>query len=63
MGLNCVRPVDPLCAVIPRGIELDASSIRESRLPIIFLVGGPGAGKSSLNFYSQFKNDDDNDSI
>ncbi|KYN06441.1 PREDICTED: adenylate kinase isoenzyme 1-like [Cyphomyrmex costatus] len=47
MGLNCVRPVDPLCAVIPRNIGLDASPIRESGLPIIFLIGGPGAGKST----------------
>lgn len=54
MGLNCVRPVDPLCAVIPRNIGLDASPIRESGLPIIFLIGGPGAGKSSLNMYLQF---------
>lgn len=51
MGLNCVRPVDPLCAVIPRDNGLDASPIRESELPIIFLIGGPGAGKSSLDFY------------
>lgn len=48
MGLNCVRPVDPLCALIPRSTELDVSTIRESRLPIIFLIGGPGAGKSWL---------------
>ncbi|XP_071571815.1 adenylate kinase isoenzyme 1 [Temnothorax nylanderi] len=47
MGLNCVRPVDPLCAVIPRNIGLDASSVRESGLPIIFLIGGPGAGKTT----------------
>ncbi|XP_012539771.1 adenylate kinase isoenzyme 1 [Monomorium pharaonis] len=47
MGLNCVRPVDPLCAVIPRSIELDASPIKESKLPIIFLIGGPGAGKAT----------------
>ncbi|KAL6267327.1 hypothetical protein P5V15_000402 [Pogonomyrmex californicus] len=47
MGLNCVRPVDPLCAVIPRDVGLDVSPIRESRLPIIFLIGGPGAGKST----------------
>lgn len=51
MGLNCVRPVDPLGAVIPRVNGLDASLIRESGVPIIFLIGGPGAGKSSLNFY------------
>ncbi|EFN61860.1 Adenylate kinase isoenzyme 1 [Camponotus floridanus] len=47
MGLNCVRPVDPLCALIPRSTELDVSTIRESRLPIIFLIGGPGAGKTT----------------
>ncbi|XP_011875639.1 PREDICTED: adenylate kinase isoenzyme 1-like [Vollenhovia emeryi] len=47
MGLNCVRPVDPLCAVIPRNIGLDASSVRDSELPIIFLIGGPGAGKTT----------------
>ncbi|XP_011635567.1 adenylate kinase isoenzyme 1-like [Pogonomyrmex barbatus] len=49
MGLNCVRPVDPLCAVIPRDVGLDASPIRDSRLPIIFLIGGSGAGKCLLN--------------
>ncbi|KYN20313.1 PREDICTED: adenylate kinase isoenzyme 1-like [Trachymyrmex cornetzi] len=47
MGLNCVRPVDPLCAVIPRSIGLDATPVKESGLPIIFLIGGPGAGKST----------------
>ncbi|EGI63910.1 PREDICTED: adenylate kinase isoenzyme 1-like [Acromyrmex echinatior] len=47
MGLNCVRPVDPLCAMIPRNISLDATPIKESGLPIIFLIGGPGAGKST----------------
>ncbi|XP_012059454.1 PREDICTED: adenylate kinase isoenzyme 1-like [Atta cephalotes] len=47
MGLNCVRPVDPLCAMIPRNTELDATPIKESGLPIIFLIGGPGAGKST----------------
>ncbi|XP_072754221.1 adenylate kinase isoenzyme 1 [Anoplolepis gracilipes] len=47
MGLNCVRPVDPLCAMIPRSNKLDVSTIIESRLPIIFLIGGPGAGKST----------------
>ncbi|KAG5326982.1 KAD1 kinase, partial [Acromyrmex heyeri] len=47
MGLNCVRPVDPLCAVIPRNIILDATPIKESGLPIICLIGGPGAGKST----------------
>lgn len=51
MGLNCVRPVDPLCALIPRGNELDVTAIKESRLPIIFLIGGPGAGKSLLTFH------------
>lgn len=50
MGLNCVRPVDPLCASIPRS-KLDVSTIRESRLPIIFLIGGPGAGKCLLSFH------------
>ncbi|XP_029680829.1 adenylate kinase isoenzyme 1-like [Formica exsecta] len=47
MGLNCVRPVDPLSALIPRSDELDVSTIKESKLPIIFLIGGPGAGKST----------------
>jgi len=40
--------------VIPRSIGLDASPVRESGLPIIFLIGGPGAGKSSFNFYLRF---------
>lgn len=51
MGLNCVRPVDPLSALIPRSDELDVSTIKESKLPIIFLIGGPGAGKCSLTFH------------
>lgn len=51
MGLNCARPVDPLCALIPRSNKLDVSSIKESGLPIIFLIGGPGAGKGLLSFH------------
>ncbi|KYN31684.1 putative adenylate kinase isoenzyme F38B2.4 [Trachymyrmex septentrionalis] len=46
MGLNCVRAVDPLSAMIPRN-GLDATPVKESGLPIIFLIGGPGAGKST----------------
>lgn len=52
---NCVKPVDPLFATIPRTtIEIDVSPIRESNLPIIFLIGGPGAGKSLLKLLSVF---------
>lgn len=51
MGLNCVRPADPLSALIPRSDKIDVSIIRESKLPIIFMIGGPGAGKGSLIFY------------
>ncbi|XP_026824070.1 adenylate kinase isoenzyme 1-like [Ooceraea biroi] len=47
MGINCVRGVDPLGATIPRSNKLDPSPIIESRLPIIFLIGGPGAGKKT----------------
>lgn len=51
MGLGCVRPIDPLSAVIPRTISIDVSAIKNSRIPIIFLIGGPGAGKSLLSLY------------
>ncbi|KAL0108305.1 hypothetical protein PUN28_015089 [Cardiocondyla obscurior] len=47
MGLSCVHPVDPLHAEIPRSVQIDASSIRQSSLPIIFLIGGPGAGRAT----------------
>lgn len=48
---NCLKPVDPLFASIPRSVDgIDISPIKESRLPIIFLIGGPGAGKSWLKF-------------
>lgn len=51
MGINCVKNVDPLSATIPRSNKLDPSPIIESRLPIIFLTGGPGAGKSLSDTY------------
>ncbi|XP_050456763.1 adenylate kinase isoenzyme 1-like [Cataglyphis hispanica] len=47
MGLNCVTPVDPLSALIPRPDKIDVSLIIESKLPIIFMIGGPGAGKTT----------------
>ncbi|KAG7201951.1 hypothetical protein KM043_004656 [Ampulex compressa] len=44
---NCVKPIDPLAAAIPRSSGIDASAIKESSLPIIFVIGGPGAGKKT----------------
>ncbi|XP_076245942.1 uncharacterized protein LOC143186256 [Calliopsis andreniformis] len=45
---NCIKPVDPLIASLPKTIGVDASPIVESQLPIIFIIGGPGAGKRTL---------------
>lgn len=49
---NCVKPVDPLSALIPRSTDPNVTAIKEATVPIIFLIGGPGAGKSlCLKFY------------
>ncbi|XP_076668047.1 adenylate kinase isoenzyme 1 [Andrena cerasifolii] len=45
---NCIKPAESLISSTPRGINVDASPIKESQLPIIFLHGGPGAGKRTL---------------
>ncbi|XP_029040391.1 adenylate kinase isoenzyme 1-like [Osmia bicornis bicornis] len=45
---NCIKAADPSMASLPRGINVDTSRIRESGLPIIFLIGGPGVGKRTL---------------
>ncbi|CAK9806453.1 Adenylate kinase isoenzyme 1 [Anthophora quadrimaculata] len=45
---NCIKPVDPLVASLPRGINVDGSPIKESKVPIIFVIGAPGAGKRTL---------------
>lgn len=52
---NCVRPVDPLIASIPKSTRIDASAVKQSRLPIIFIIGGPGAGKRLLKTYILLK--------
>ncbi|XP_012215354.1 adenylate kinase isoenzyme 1-like [Linepithema humile] len=44
---NCVKPIDPLSALIPRNNESNVTAIKESTVPIIFLIGGPGAGKAT----------------
>ncbi|KAF3428817.1 hypothetical protein E2986_01989 [Frieseomelitta varia] len=45
---NCIKPSDPLLASLPRGVNVDTKAIRESGLPIIFVIGGPGVGKRTL---------------
>ncbi|KOC61182.1 Adenylate kinase isoenzyme 1 [Habropoda laboriosa] len=45
---NCIKPVDPLVASLPRGITVDGSPIKESGVPIIFVIGAPGSGKKTL---------------
>ncbi|CAK9800404.1 Adenylate kinase isoenzyme 1 [Anthophora plagiata] len=45
---NCIKPVDPLIASLPRGVNVDGSPIKESGVPIIFVIGAPGAGKRTL---------------
>ncbi|CAD1478637.1 unnamed protein product [Heterotrigona itama] len=45
---NCIKPSDPLIASLPRGVNVDTKAIKESGLPIIFVIGGPGVGKRTL---------------
>ncbi|OAD52443.1 Adenylate kinase isoenzyme 1 [Eufriesea mexicana] len=45
---NCIKPTDPLVDSLPKGINVDTTAIKESGLPIIFVIGGPGAGKRTL---------------
>ncbi|EFN80136.1 adenylate kinase isoenzyme 1 [Harpegnathos saltator] len=42
---NCLRYIDPSFAGLSRDVGVDITPVKESRLPIIFLIGGPGAGK------------------
>ncbi|KAF7400898.1 adenylate kinase isoenzyme 1-like [Vespula maculifrons] len=44
---NCLKPRDPLEAILPRETGIDASAVREANLPIVCLIGGPGSGKST----------------
>ena len=43
---NCMKSTDPLTASLPKSISIDTTAIKESGVPIIFVIGGPGAGKS-----------------
>ncbi|XP_076623207.1 adenylate kinase isoenzyme 1 [Colletes latitarsis] len=46
---NCIKPYDPVLDSIPRNsFNIDTTPIRESGLPIIFVIGGPGVGKRTL---------------
>nr|XP_003706407.1 PREDICTED: adenylate kinase isoenzyme 1-like [Megachile rotundata] len=45
---NCINAMDPVFGSIPTGINVDGTLIKESGLPIIFLIGGPGVGKKTL---------------
>ncbi|KZC08525.1 Adenylate kinase isoenzyme 5 [Dufourea novaeangliae] len=47
---NCLQPNEPECNNIPRAtsITVDTTPIKERNVPIIFLLGGPGAGKRTL---------------
>lgn len=41
-----MKSTDPLTASLPKSISIDTTAIKESGVPIIFVIGGPGAGKS-----------------
>ncbi|XP_033360095.1 adenylate kinase isoenzyme 1-like isoform X2 [Bombus vosnesenskii] len=45
---NCMKSTDPLTASLPKSISIDTTAIKESGVPIIFVIGGPGAGKRTL---------------
>ncbi|XP_066592059.1 adenylate kinase isoenzyme 1-like [Prorops nasuta] len=45
---NCLRKIlKPFQQSIPKQMAADSCEIRSSNLPIIFLIGGPGAGKQT----------------
>lgn len=48
---NYMRPTDPLSLSLPKGINVDTSPIKRSKLPIIFIIGGPGSGKSYYIYF------------
>lgn len=51
---NCVKPIDPLSALIPRSTDPNVAALKDSTVPIIFLIGGPGAGKGFIyNFKAE----------
>ncbi|KAG6795348.1 adenylate kinase isoenzyme 1-like [Apis mellifera caucasica] len=45
---NYMRPTDPLSLSLPKGINVDTTPIKRSKLPIIFIIGGPGSGKRTI---------------
>ncbi|KAK2584593.1 hypothetical protein KPH14_006951 [Odynerus spinipes] len=44
---NCFRARDPLEEILPRDSGIDASAVKLVNPPIICLIGGPGAGKTT----------------
>ncbi|XP_054006155.1 adenylate kinase isoenzyme 1-like [Hylaeus anthracinus] len=46
---NCIKPFDTeLHSIASTSFTVDTKPIKESGLPIIFIIGGPGAGKRTL---------------
>ncbi|XP_032689199.1 adenylate kinase isoenzyme 1-like [Odontomachus brunneus] len=45
---NCIKPADSPFTDIPSD-KVDITPVKESGLPIIFLIGGPGSGKRTQN--------------
>ncbi|XP_076177354.1 adenylate kinase isoenzyme 1 [Ptiloglossa arizonensis] len=46
---NCIKPYDPYDSISRNSLTIDTTPIKESVQPIIFLIGGPGAGKRTLS--------------
>ncbi|XP_012277056.1 adenylate kinase isoenzyme 1-like [Orussus abietinus] len=42
----CISTPDTVGNSIPRNTSLDATCFKDTKVPIIFLIGGPGAGKA-----------------
>ncbi|CAL7945947.1 unnamed protein product [Xylocopa violacea] len=45
---NCIKAINPMIQTQQAKISVDCTAIRDSGLPIIFVIGGPGVGKRTL---------------